>query len=48
VAEKGVAPQKTRAEKQHHPLLAALGEAQCVLNAWLRGGAESPSRGGLW
>ena len=30
--------------KSHHPLLAVLSEAQCVLHAWLRSGNTSASR----
>jgi hypothetical protein len=36
---------KRPGRKTHHPLLAALGEAQCVLHAWLRSGKTSASRG---
>jgi len=36
---------KRPGRKSHHPLLAVLGEAQCVLHAWLRSGNTSASRG---
>jgi hypothetical protein len=41
---KGYNP-KRPGRKTHHPLLAVLGEAQCVLHAWLRSGNTSASRG---
>ena len=43
-AAKGYNPQRP-GRKSHHPLLAVLGEAQCVLHAWLRAGNTSASRG---
>lgn len=43
-AAKGYNP-KRPGRKTHHPLLAVLGEAQCVLHAWLRSGNTSASRG---
>jgi len=41
---KGYNP-KRPGRKTHHPLLAVLGEARCVLHAWLRSGNTSASRG---
>jgi hypothetical protein len=43
-AAKGYNPQRP-GRKSHHPLLAVLGEAQCVLHARLRAGNTSASRG---
>lgn len=43
-AAKGYNPQRP-GRKTHHPLLAVLAEAQCVLHAWLRSGNTSASRG---
>lgn len=43
-AAKGYNPHRP-GRKSHHPLLAVLGEAQCVLHAWLRSGNTSASRG---
>jgi hypothetical protein len=43
-AAKGYNPQRP-GRKSHHPLLAVLGEAQCVLHAWLRAGNTNASRG---
>lgn len=43
-AAKGYNPQRP-GRKSHHPLLAVLGEAHCVLHAWLRAGNTSASRG---
>jgi hypothetical protein len=43
-AAKGYNPRRP-GRKTHHPLLAVLAEAQCVLHAWLRSGNTSASRG---
>ena len=43
-AAKGYNSQR-RGRKSHHPLLAVLAEAQCVLHGWLRSGNTSASRG---
>jgi hypothetical protein len=43
-AAKGYNP-KRPGRKTHHPLLAVLGEAHCVLHAWLRSGNTAASRG---
>ena len=43
-AAKGYNPHRP-GRKSHHPLLAVLGEAQCVLHGWLRAGNTSASRG---
>lgn len=43
-AAKGYNPKRPD-RKTHHPLLAVLGEAQCVLHAWLRSANTSASRG---
>ena len=43
-AAKGYNPRRP-GRKTHHPLLAVLGEAQCVLHAWLRSGNTVASRG---
>lgn len=43
-AAKGYNP-KRPGRKTHHPLLAVLAEAQCVLHAWLRSGNTAASRG---
>ena len=43
-AAKGYNPSRP-GRKTHHPLLAILGEAQCVLHAWLRSGNTGASSG---
>jgi len=43
-AAKGYNPRRP-GRKTHHPLLAVLAEAQCVLHAWLRSGNTAASRG---
>jgi hypothetical protein len=41
---KGYNPQRP-GRKSHHPLLAVLAEAQCILHGWLRSGNTTASRG---
>jgi len=43
-AAKGYNPPRP-GRKRHHPLLAVLAEAQCILHGWLRSGNTSASRG---
>jgi hypothetical protein len=43
-AAKGYNPHRP-GRKSHHPLLAVLAEAPCILHAWLRSGNTSASRG---
>jgi hypothetical protein len=43
-AAKGYNPRRP-GRKTHHPLLAVLAEAQCVLHGWLRSGNTADSRG---
>ena len=43
-AAKGYNPRRP-GRNSHHPLLAVLAEAQCVLHAWLRSGNTAASRG---
>jgi len=43
-AAKGYNPHRP-GRKSHHPLLAVLAEAQCILHGWLRSGNTSASRG---
>jgi len=43
-AAKGYNPQRP-GRNSHHPLLAVLAEAPCILHAWLRSGNTGASRG---